>query len=58
MDIRSLQTDQNKDIKFIKNPLPGPKKHVRKEMDYDLDVPESRMHYDIDILPNDDFDVE
>lgn len=58
MDIRALQNQNGTEVKFIKNPLPGPKKHVRKEMGYDIDVPESKMHYDIEIMPGDDFDIE
>ena len=33
-------------VKFIKNPLPGPKPHVKKEMNYDL--PPDKMFFDID----------
>lgn len=55
MDMRNMPTS---DTQFIKNPLPVPKRHVKKEMDYDIDVPESRMHYDIEIMPGDDFDIE
>lgn len=42
--------------RFIENPLPLPKKHVKREMDYDYDVPESDMHYQIEIAAGDDFD--
>ena len=35
-------------VKFIKNPLPGPKPHVKKEMNYDYDVPPDKMFFDID----------
>lgn len=30
-------------VKFIKNPLPGPKPHVKKEMNYDYEVPPDKM---------------
>ena len=55
MDMRNMT---HGDTQFIKNPLPVPKRHVKKEMDYDFPVSEEKMHYDIEILPNDDFDVE
>jgi len=32
-------TDEKKpEIDYIENPLPGPKKHVAKSMDYDIEV--------------------
>ena len=42
--------------RFIENPLPLPKKHVKREMDYDHEVLETDMHYDIDVAEGDDFD--
>ena len=42
--------------RFIENPLPLPKKHVKREMDYDYEVPEADMHYQIEITAGDDFD--
>jgi len=42
----------------IKNPLPVPKKHVAKDMDYDLEVPPADMHFDVvDMSGKDFFDV-
>lgn len=43
--------------RFIENPLPLPKKHVRKEIDFQYEVPEDKMKFDIDIKENDDFDI-
>lgn len=43
--------------RFIENPLPLPKKHVKREMDYDHDIPEEDMHYDIEVAEDDDFDI-
>lgn len=40
---------------FIENPLPLPKKHVPKTMDYAIDVADS--DYDITVNENDDFDI-
>lgn len=49
--------EQNPLPKFLDNPLPLPKKHVKKSMDYAF-VPETaRMKYDVEISETDDFDV-
>ena len=37
-----------KTVKFIDNPLPVPKKHVQKVLDYRFEPKEEDMHYDID----------
>ena len=42
--------------RFIENPLPLPKKHVKREMDYDYKVAEADMHYQVEIADGDDFD--
>lgn len=49
-------------IKYIENPLPGPKKHVKRTMDFDLneidelkDFPDEN-EFDYKIRENDDFD--
>lgn len=41
--------------RFLENPLPVPKKHVKKEMDYDYPVAPEMMHYDIESADGDDF---
>ncbi len=43
-------------VNLIENPLPLPKKHVHREMDYGYDVPEAQMHYDVSVAESDDFD--
>lgn len=43
---------------YIENPLPLPKKHVVKEMDYQYDVAEEDMKYDLFVPDNDDFDIQ
>lgn len=43
--------------RFIENPLPLPKKHVKKEMDYQYPVAEHDMKYDVDVAEDDDFDI-
>ncbi|MDE6602744.1 MAG: hypothetical protein K2K90_11415 [Lachnospiraceae bacterium] len=42
--------------RFLENPLPLPKKHVKREMDYDYEVAEADMHYQMEIAEGDDFD--
>lgn len=43
---------------FIENPLPVPKRHVKKEMDYEYQVPENKMYYDIEEPEKNYFDIE
>ena len=43
--------------RYIENPLPVPKKHVKREMNYDHEVSESAMHFDIEITEEDDFEI-
>lgn len=42
---------------FIENPLPVPKRHVKKEMDYEYQVPEDKMHYDIEEPEKNYYDI-
>ncbi len=50
--------EENKKIEFIENPLPVPKKHVRKTMDYAFIPEESQMKFDIHVSDNDDYDLK
>ena len=43
--------------RFIENPLPLPKKHVKREMDYAYPVAEEDMKFDIEVDEEDDFDI-
>lgn len=49
------------DGRFLKNPLPVPKRrpHVRMEFDLtdDWDIPRGKDHFDIEISEDDDFDI-
>ena len=52
------------DGRFLKNPLPVPKRRGHIQMDFDLpdaeedwDLPEDRDYFDIDIEDDDDFDL-
>lgn len=49
---------EKKPVTFIPNPLPVPKKHVKREMDYAFAPGEEHMKFDLEELPeNDDFDL-
>lgn len=45
-------------VRLIENPLPLPRKHVKKAMDYKIDVSEEQMKYDREVPENDDFDLQ
>lgn len=50
--------DDKKEIQFIENPLPLPKKHVKKTMGYQFEPEEHLMKYDIEVKDDDDFDLK
>lgn len=45
-------------VKFIENPLPLPRKHVKKTMDYKIEVAQEQMKYDREVREDDDFDLQ
>lgn len=54
-------TEEKPKVKLLDNPLPGPKKHVSKVLDYDLQLekmPRVFMRYDIKVAEDDDFDIK
>ena len=58
--IQEAEAMKNRTVKpaYIENPLPLPKKHEKREMDYQYNVEEKDMKYDVDVPLNDDFDVK
>ena len=52
-----VKTPQEKVVRYIENPLPLPKKHVKKTMGYQKEVLPEQMHYDIEVPDTDDFDL-
>lgn len=44
--------------RFIENPLPVPKKHVKKNIEYAFEPSSDQMEYDIFIDETDDFDIK
>ena len=58
-DDTTKETPIAKPIKFIENPLPLPKKHVKKEMNYAFEPSEDQMHYDYNNYTfDDDYDLK
>lgn len=53
------ETEQHgtKKIQFIENPLPLPKKHVKRTLDYGMAVPEGKDDFDLVVDEKDDFDI-
>ncbi len=59
IEIKDMDDGENKNkIRFIENPLPLPKKHVKKTMGYRFEPEEEGMKYDIETKENDDFDLK
>lgn len=60
------RSDENSDgenmdkprVKLLESPLPGPKKHVSRILDYDFKVNPENCHYDISVDESDDFDLK
>lgn len=50
-------TEEKKTVKYIENPLPVPKRHVKKEMDYGFEPDSDLMKYDVMVEESDDFDL-
>lgn len=43
--------------RYLENPLPLPKKHTRRQMDYQYSVEEANMKFDVEVKDDDDFDI-
>ena len=50
------ETEEADTIQFIENPLPLPKKHVPKVLDYKLNSDDGDFDYDYPVADDDDFD--
>ncbi len=46
-----------KKVRMIENPLPLPKKHVKRTLDYGREVPEGKYDFDLEVDEKDDFDI-
>ena len=50
--------NSEQEIKYIPNPLPVPKRHVKKEIAFDYEPEMSQMKFDRELRPGeDDFDI-
>lgn len=53
------EEEKKNKVKLIKNPLPLPKKHVKKELNYAFDPSSDQMHYDLNNYRlDDDYDLK
>lgn len=50
-------SQQPRKVKLIENPLPLPKKHVKRKLDYGVAVPEGKDDFDLVVDEKDDFDI-
>lgn len=50
------QPEKERKIEFLENPLPLPKKHAKRVMDYKLDSDKDLGGYDVFVADDDDFD--
>ena len=50
--------EKSPQVQYIENPLPLPKKHVKKVMDYVYDPGTEEMGYDVRVDDDDDFDIQ
>ncbi|MDD2972420.1 MAG: hypothetical protein PHE02_09865 [Lachnospiraceae bacterium] len=61
VNMKNVETPCEEPPRFvpIPNPLPLPKQHVHKEMDYGVDVTDAQLHYDLDdVAAGDDYDLK
>ncbi len=58
VEIKTEDTQQEKPkVKYIENPLPLPKKHVKKVLDFDINPKAGQDDFDVRVDANDDFDI-
>jgi hypothetical protein len=57
IDLEFLGENEPEKGNFLENPLPVPKKHIKKTMDFSLEPKEEQLKYDVIIPDYDDFDV-
>ena len=57
-DKPGVKTALPKPGEYLANPLPVPKRHVKREMDYGFEPDPDQMFYDIPVDENDDFELK
>ncbi len=55
---KEVPADGKPKVKLIENPLPLPKKHVRREMNYAKEIKSDEMEFDLSVQEEDDFDID
>lgn len=55
--VEQIPEEKKSKPRYLENPLPLPKKHVRKQMDYQYSIEEKDMRFDLEIEEEDDFDI-
>ncbi len=51
-------TEDGRKIRLLDNPLPGPRKHIKREMDFDLrEFDKEKDDFDLPVRDDDDFDL-
>ena len=55
--LKPEESEKTETVKLIENPLPLPKRHEKREMDYQYQVTEDKMKFDVEISDRDDFDI-
>lgn len=55
-EMAEKKREEPRQVQYIENPLPLPKKHVKKVMDFPIQPEASQMHYDLEVDPGDNFD--
>lgn len=55
--MEASQQNGEKKVRLIENPLPLPKKHVKKKLDYSVSVSAERDDFDLEVDEKDDFDI-
>ena len=52
------KTGKEQEIHYIPNPLPLPKKHVKKEIGFDFEPAPDMLEFDVELQEgHDDFDI-
>lgn len=58
LDLEPLPETRRRPVQFIENPLPLPKKHKKRSLDYSIrEVDDRQDDFDLQIDENDDFDI-
>lgn len=55
--VTQMSGEPERKIKYIENPLPLPRKHEKRVMDYGLNIEKGKDDFDFDIADDDDFDI-